>query len=436
MDPDGYSVIVAGFGPIAIPTNGTADLYNIPAGDIAVVLGGLAGNCNVDGTNPQDVTIPFAKTVDVAFTVSCTPAGSLLVTTTTAGAYPDPDGYTLEIHQGLASIPATSASLSVNGTVSVPGLLGTYSLALFDIMPNCDVTSNPGTVTVSAGVATPVGLALTCGPPKDLAFVRVDGANADVYLIASNGTGERRVSTSPVSDVDPAWSADGSKIAFTSERDGNREIYVMNADGSNLVRLTNSPSSDDRPAWSPDGTKIVFVSARDGTADIYVMNADGTNPVRLTNSAAYDAEPAWSPDGSRIAFSSDRDGTTAIWVMNADGSAPTRLTTIASPRGDRQPAWSPDGTKIAFSRKSATNTNSDIFVVNADGTGVKQLTRFIDNAADPAWSPDGSKIALGSQKVLCGFYDYDCGPLIFIVGADGGQYYSLQIDGANPAWRP
>ncbi len=82
-------------------------------------------------------------------------------------------------------------------------------------------------------------------------------------------------------DVFSAWSPDGTKIAFTSDRDGNFEIYVMNADGRNPTRLTSDPATDNFPAWSPDGTKIAFDSRRDGNFEIYVMNADGTNPTRL-----------------------------------------------------------------------------------------------------------------------------------------------------------
>ena len=113
------------------------------------------------------------------------------------------------------------------------------------------------------------------------------------------------------------------------------------ADGSNPTNLTNHSSSDFQPAWSPDGTQIAFVSQRGGNEEIYVMNAaDGSNPTNLTNHASNEFQPAWSPDGTQIAFYSNRDGNNEIYVMDAaDGSNPTNLT--MNHASDRQPAWSP-----------------------------------------------------------------------------------------------
>ena len=100
----------------------------------------------------------------------------------------------------------------------------------------------------------------------------------------------------------PAWSPDGRKLAFVSQRDGNSEIYVMNADGSAQENLTRQPASDSHPSWSRDGRRIVFVSRRDGNAEIYVMNADGSGLRNLTRTPSDDLDPAWSPDGRAIAF--------------------------------------------------------------------------------------------------------------------------------------
>lgn len=117
------------------------------------------------------------------------------------------------------------------------------------------------------------------------------------------------------------------------------QIYVMDADGSSLIRLTNNPYMDTHPAWSPDGSRVAFVSDRSGDRDIYLMAPDGSELVNLTNNQFSDTSPAWSPDGRRIAFVSDRHGHPDIFVMNADGSNPINLT--QSDRNDMYPAWMP-----------------------------------------------------------------------------------------------
>jgi len=171
--------------------------------------------------------------------------------------------------------------------------------------------------------------------PGDMASVSDD---PDVYTIDVDGSGEVRLTTHPGRDWLPLASPDGSKIAFTSDRDGPGELFVMAADGSGQTNATNDPgAADGWPAWSPDGTRIAFQSYRDGNAEIYVMNADGSGLARLTADAGFDAGPSWSGDGTRIAFESDRSGDVEIYVMDADGSDLTRLTDQAGLDG--YPVW-------------------------------------------------------------------------------------------------
>jgi len=189
----------------------------------------------------------------------------------------------------------------------------------------------------------------------------------------------------------PAWSPDGRKLAFVSRRDGNSEIYVMNADGGDQQNLTRQPASDSHPSWSRDGRRIVFVSRRDGNSEIYVMNADGSGLGNLTRTPSDELDPAWSPDGRAIAFvqkrcrPNPRDTRCAIsyetylYVVNADGSGLRRLT--AQRAHLFNPSWSADGRTIRYGG----------YLVNADGSGRKKLPRNVPLAG--SWSPDGQRVA-------------------------------------------
>jgi Tol biopolymer transport system component len=172
-----------------------------------------------------------------------------------------------------------------------------------------------------------------------LAAVLMLSACGDSGSVVLGPPVESVVSTQPPASGDgvsfdaPAWSPDGSSIAFHSLRDGNYDIYVMDADGSNEIRLTTDGSADLNPVWSPDGLRIAFVSTRDADYELYVMNADGSDQQRLTESGGRDEHPTWSPDGSRIAFSSDRDGRRELFVMDADGTNLERLGEVLQAAG-------------------------------------------------------------------------------------------------------
>jgi TolB protein len=244
----------------------------------------------------------------------------------------------------------------------------------------------------------------------------------------ADGTGQTRLTNDAAVDRSPAWSPDGSKVAFESRRDGNAEIYVMNADGSGQTNLTNSAGSDASPAWSPDGTTLAFESSRDGLAEIYLMDADGFGVTALTADAGNNITPAWSPDGTKLAFASTRAGNLDVYIMNADGTGATNLT--ASRTAERAPAWSPDGSKLAF--EGVADSDLDVYVVNADGSGRTNLT----NAPGTNRAVDWQRVAVPAAQTVA-FLSTPPAPAhvngTYAASAAGGGSGNAVVVSASPA---
>lgn len=200
----------------------------------------------------------------------------------------------------------------------------------------------------------------------------------------------------PSIELTPPGSFPNAAIAFDSDRSGDFDIYVMNQDGTETVAITRTPAVDEVPAWSPDGTRLAWARAPRHSPfahDIYIADAIGDGLVRATKNAANDTEPAWSPDMTRLAFSSGRTGGGDIYIQSLNGSSLTRLT--RGPAFDAKPAWSPDGTTIAFNRTDPTMLKTSISVVNVDGDGLVALTQGDGFDHDP--DSDGSRILFVSD---------------------------------------
>lgn len=245
-------------------------------------------------------------------------------------------------------------------------------------------------------------------PLSEIAFAA--WPNGGIQVINADGTGGRVLTT--YSDWNPAWSPDGTKLAFARRGPSNGAIFVMGADGSALTRLTSGAFTDVEPAWSPDGSRIAF--QRNG--GITVMNADGSGQRALTPSGC-DFYPTWSPDGAKIAFASCRAGTQQVFVMNADGSGIRQIT--SDPEGDYFPRWSPDGAAIAFEHSSMYGQRSSVYVIRPDGTGLRQVAVL---GRTPSWSPD-------SRDLVFEWFG------LHTVGADGMGSAPIG-NGFDPAWSP
>jgi len=189
------------------------------------------------------------------------------------------------------------------------------------------------------------------------------------------------------SNQSPAWSGDGTKIAFSSSRAGEPSIWVADASGSNLHKITVSKGPDVSPTWNPrTNAQIAWVSGRTGLPQIYTMDIDGSNVQRLTD-GGYAISPSWSPTGQFLTFSWNRKygpgapGGQDIYVMDIASLRWLQLTHEAG--SNDFPSWAPDGRHIVFER--AIGGHSQIWTMLADGTEQHQLTHTGNNFM-PNWS--------------------------------------------------
>lgn len=263
-------------------------------------------------------------------------------------------------------------------------------------------------LTTSLVLGVTASEAIVPGPNGRIAFESNRTGNNEIFTMNPDGSLQLNVTNDPANDVFPAWSPDGAKITFSSDRAdaGNLDVYVMNADGSGVTRLTNAPGEDRGTSWTSDGQTIVFHSSRDRDAthtfDIFTMNPDGTNQTKIfTNgSAAYVCGD--STNGTIVFNSSGNplgtnpDGDFEIFTMNMTGGDVFQVTnnTVL----DSGPKWSPDCSMISYNSFDAGGS-LDVHRINADGTGDVNLTNtpgVFD--AFSAWSPDGTRIVFSSNR--------------------------------------
>lgn len=258
-------------------------------------------------------------------------------------------------------------------------------------------------------------------PVRDeIAYSSFQHGAGDIYVMRPDGSDRRRLTSNPAYDDIPVFSPDGKRIAFVSGRSHSLQIWLMNADGSDQHQLTASEGTNYFPTWSPDGSRIAFRSDRDGNPEIYSMRADGSDVRRLTDDAAIEFSPNWGPDGRIVFVSNKTTGNKAsLWVMNGDGTDQHRLTPHDFFWNETSPVWSPDGTKIVFQAdRDVPVGNRELYVMNADATGLKRLTTYIGQDNWATWSPDGRQIAFAR------------GPTpfsneIYVMDADGAAQHEI-----------
>lgn len=267
------------------------------------------------------------------------------------------------------------------------------------------------------------GLGLTT-----IAFHSDRTGDKEIFLMDWDGANERRITGHRSVSLFPAWTADGSRVAYVSFLDGAPAIYVADLATGRKHPLVTGGGFNTSPTFSPDGRRMAFTRSLDGNTEIFVAGADGSNPQRLTYSGAIDTDPAWSPSGNEIAFTSSRTGRPDIWVVDPEGTNLQRIST----GGDYNDgaAWSPDGTRIAY----ATRRGGVFQIAVTDRVTLETtlLTSGAGNKESPTFAPDGKKIAYSLSFP---------GPKgtrtqIWVMDADGRNPEQLTTEGNNfsPAW--
>jgi len=292
-----------------------------------------------------------------------------------------------------------------------------------------------------------------------IAFGLERGGASSIYTVRPNGTGLRRLTVPPTrqqlgGDSGPVWSPDGRRIVF--ERDltywgtDRYRLAVLHAAGGLARQLTKGPY-DAMPTFSPSGRRIAFVRLKrsdpEATVSLYTIDRRGRHAAPLVSDGV-DLSPAWSPDGKTIAFARLDDPSlpiekATIYVADADGSPVRQLG--RSPVMGVSPAWSPDGRKIAFVSFADHNgsicpadgcpPSGEIYVVDADGTGLTRMTTSKADDEHPTWSPDGSRIAFASGFALPS--EGHPSWLVSIPAGGGSATRIGRFSGVlDPAWSP
>lgn len=338
-----------------------------------------------------------------------------------------------------ALLSPTHLLLATSGMLMIGAPIRAAGVRLLDGAPRSWRTAGPVAVPLAMAVAILVAFTQYANPvarvwaealPQGLPPIQ-----PQLYAMAADGTGQRRLTVLPGQALGPRFSPDGKEIAYTYQpnpdsdhSDPITQIHVMDADGSGDHALPTE-SAAFQPAWSPDGSRFVFSQTIGDASDLYLMNVDGTGIERLTDDPAADWASVWTPDGNAILFNSDRDGTFHIHRLDLATKVITPVTTGES--NDYEPAISPDGTRLAFTSDRRGTDHYDVWLAGIDGNAPTRFTdgddEEVGDSYAPSWSPDGSRIAFTSNRS----HDFE----VYVQPVAGREAVNLsQHPGASDGW--
>ncbi|HET9083423.1 MAG TPA: hypothetical protein VFN41_03390, partial [Candidatus Limnocylindrales bacterium] len=309
-----------------------------------------------------------------------------------------------------ALLSPTHLLLATSGMLMVGAPIRAAGTRLLDGAPKSWRTAGPLALPLAMAVAILIAFTQYVNPIVDVwAEALPPGLppiQPQLYAMAADGTGQRRLTVLPGQALGPRYSPDGREIAYTYQPnpdsdhpDPITQIHVMAADGSGDRAIATEDAAF-QPAWSPDGNRFVFSETIGDASDLYLMNVDGTGIERLTDDAAADWAAVWTPDGSAVLFNSDREGTFHIHRLDLATKVITPVTTGES--NDYEPAISPDGTRLAFTSDRRGTDHYDVWLAGIDGSAPTRFTvgddKEVGDSYAPSWSPDGSRIAFTSNR--------------------------------------
>src|SRR5450830_1259090 len=259
-----------------------------------------------------------------------------------------------------------------------------------------------------------------------IAYVTQTGREYRLEVADSDGEGTQVALRSNEPIISPAWSPDGTKVAYVSFEAKKPVVYVQNLITKQRIVVANYKGSNSAPSWSPDGTKLAIALARDGLTQVYMVNADGGGLRRLTNTNGIDTEPQFSADGQNIYFTSDRSGGPQIYKMSANGGDAQRVTFGGS--YNISPRISPDGKTLAYI--SQRGGRFQLYALDLTNGQEQRLSDTVKDES-PSFSPNGKYIMYATESGRRGS--------LAIVSTDGRikQRLTTQVgDVREPTWGP